>query len=68
VIKSLYFTEIHRRWDKIEGAAENTNAWLFHSSEVSFSSWLGSDSRSMYCITGLVSCLTLHILMHQHTP
>ncbi|KAK7222219.1 hypothetical protein V2G26_010222 [Clonostachys chloroleuca] len=53
VIKSFYFTEIHRRWDKIDGAAENTNAWLFHSPEVSFSSWLGLDSRSMYCITGL---------------
>ncbi|CAG9976002.1 unnamed protein product [Clonostachys byssicola] len=53
VIKSLYFTELHRRWDKIDDAAKNTNAWLFHSSEVSFSSWLESDSRSMYCITGL---------------
>ncbi|CAH0025318.1 unnamed protein product [Clonostachys rhizophaga] len=56
VIKSLHFTEIHRRWDKIDDAAENTNAWLFHPSEVSFPSWLESDSRSMYCIAGLCLC------------
>ncbi|VUC24312.1 unnamed protein product [Clonostachys rosea] len=51
-IKSLHFIEIRRRWDKIDEAAENTNAWLFHQTEVSFSSWLKSDTENIYCITG----------------
>lgn len=53
VIKSLHFTELHRRWSRIEDADQFTNAWLFDQSQTSFVEWL-RHGRGMFWISGKV--------------
>lgn len=55
VLKSLYFHEIRKRWDKIDDAATRTLAWLHDPSKTSFLHWLTSETNDIYSINGLVS-------------
>ncbi|KAG4269328.1 hypothetical protein FPRO04_12017 [Fusarium proliferatum] len=53
ILKSLYFHEIRKRWDKIDDAAARTLAWLHDPSKTSFLHWLSSETNEIYSISGL---------------
>lgn len=44
LIKSLYFSEIRRRWGQIPEADAETNMWLFDRNKTNFGSWLRSGN------------------------
>ncbi|KAM0417168.1 hypothetical protein ACHAPT_012805 [Fusarium lateritium] len=53
VIESLYFRNLQKRCEDIKTADSSTNSWLYESRRTSFSSWLESDTRDIFCISGL---------------
>lgn len=60
ILKSLYFHEIRKRWDKIDDAAARTLAWLHDPSKTSFLHWLSSETNDIYSISGLVGSSANH--------
>ncbi|RTE73525.1 hypothetical protein BHE90_012037 [Fusarium euwallaceae] len=53
VIESLYVRVLERRRDDIITADSSTNSWLHDSQRTYFSSWLESNDRKVFCISGL---------------
>ncbi|RSL55942.1 hypothetical protein CEP53_006936 [Fusarium sp. AF-6] len=53
VIESLCVSVLKRRRDKVVTADSSTNSWLHDSQRTSFSSWLESNDRKVFCISGL---------------
>jgi hypothetical protein len=60
VIRSLYFKEVFRRFEKIPVADTMSNEWIFDSQRTTFTSWLESSKANdgLYYIFGRV-CIRL---------
>lgn len=59
VIRSLYFSSLKQRREKISPACEKTLEWLYDPARTDLSTWLSNDS-GIYWINGqvsLTSCL-----------
>lgn len=56
VIRSLYFREVFRRFEKIHDADPSSNEWAFDPRKTTFPSWLESqnDNDGLYYIFGKV--------------
>ena len=67
VIRSLYFTDVFRRFEKIPEADARSNEWAFNPLKTTFSSWLESQDGGdgLYYIHGKVRYLLQKLVLKQ---
>lgn len=61
-IRTLYFTEVFRRFEKIHNADTSSNEWVFDPLKTTFQTWLSSqdDDDGLFYIFGKV-CHDIHL-------